>query len=78
MKKYKETYQNGDNRALKSEPAEPLCKGRNQMIIMGDWRVKQSVYTNGGVRRRMQATANNNEGPAVIALQMESINFIPD
>lgn len=44
IKKYKEDYQSDDNRAAKSEPAEPLCKGRNQMIIMGDWRVKSSVY----------------------------------
>lgn len=44
IKKYKEEYQSDDNRAAKSEPAEPLCKGRNQMIIMGDWRVKQSLY----------------------------------
>ena len=35
-KKYKEDYQNNDNRGLKSEPTEPICKGRNQMIIMGD------------------------------------------
>lgn len=44
MKKYKEEYQNNDKRALKSEPAEPLCKGRNQMIIMGDWRTRPSFY----------------------------------
>ena len=52
-KKYKEEYQNYDNRGLKSEPSEPLCKGRNQMIIMGDWRVKSSIYnqTSTGVRR---------------------------
>jgi len=29
LKKYKEDYQNGDNRGSKSEPSEPICKGRN-------------------------------------------------
>lgn len=74
-KKYKEEYQNGDNRAAKSEPAEPLCKGRNQMIIMGDWRVKQSVYS-GSTRRVLQTTAN--EGPSILSLQLEAVPFIPD
>ena len=46
LKKYKEDYQNGDNRGSKSEPSEPICKGRNQMIIMGDLRIKSSVYSN--------------------------------
>jgi hypothetical protein len=29
IKKYKEDYQNDDNRGSKSEPSEPICKGRN-------------------------------------------------
>ena len=62
-KKYKEEYQNSDSLAQKSEPAEPLCKGRNQMIIMGDHRIKQSVYSS---NRILQDSAN--EGPAVLAL----------
>ncbi len=69
-KKYKEEYQNSDGRAQKSEPSEPLCKGRNQMIIMGDKRIKQSVYNS---NRVLQTTAN--EGPAVLALQLETVTF---
>ena len=79
-KKYKEDYQNNDNRGLKSEPTEPICKGRNQMIIMGDWRVKMSIYANqtGAGRRVLELVDETNEGPSVLALQMESISFIPD
>ena len=29
IKKYKEDYQNEDNRGSKAEPKEPICKGRN-------------------------------------------------
>ena len=46
IKKYKEDYQNEDKRGSKSEPAEPICKGRNQMIIMGDHRIMRAVYSN--------------------------------
>ena len=81
-KKYKEDYQNNDNRGLKSEPTEPICKGRNQLIIMGDWRVKMSIYANstatGAARRVLELVDESNEGPSVLALQMESISFIPD
>lgn len=74
MKKYKEEYQNSDNRAQKSEPKEPICKGRNQMIIMGDKRIKKSVY---GATRILQNTPTD-EGPAVLALQLESVGFAAD
>jgi hypothetical protein len=77
-KKYKEDLQNQDNRALKSEPTEPLCKGRNQMIIMGDWRIKKSVYDDTSARRRLQVVEGDAEGPNTLALQMESITFVPD
>lgn len=40
LKKYKEEYQNNDNLGQKSAPSEPICKGRNQMIIMGDSRIR--------------------------------------
>lgn len=39
IKKFKETSQSSVGLASKSEPMEPLCKGRNQMIIMGDSRI---------------------------------------
>ena len=82
-KKYKEDYQNSDTRGVKSEPTEPICKGRNQMIIMGDWRVKMSIYgdaaaTGGSGRRVLELVDETNEGPSTVALQMESITFIPD
>jgi hypothetical protein len=32
-------------------PKEPICKGRNQMIIVGDSRIASSVY--GNSNRRM-------------------------
>jgi len=40
------------------------------MIIMGDHRIKQSVYSS---NRILQDSAN--EGPAVLALQMETVTF---
>jgi hypothetical protein len=55
-KKYKEEYQTNDKRALKSEPKEPICKGRNQMIIMGDWRVLASFYNSS---RLLQSYSTN-------------------
>jgi len=72
-KKYKEEYQSNDKRALKSEPKEPLCKGRNQMIIMGDWRVLASFYNSS---RLLQSYSTND--PASLSLQMSSSSFIED
>ncbi len=44
------------------------------MIIMGDKRIKQSVY---GATRILQNTPTD-EGPAVLALQLESVGFASD
>jgi len=43
------------------------------MIIMGDKRIKKSVYNS----TRLLQTAND-EGPAVLALQLESVGFAAD
>jgi hypothetical protein len=72
-KKYKEEYQNNDKRAHKSEPKEPICKGRNQMIIMGDWRVLASFYNSS---RLLQSYSTDD--PAKVALDMSSNSFIED
>lgn len=73
IKKYKEDYQNEDNRGIKSAPSEPICKGRNQMIIMGDLRVKRAVYAS-----RLLQSNYSDEEPASLALQVESVAFVPD
>jgi len=44
------------------------------MIIMGDSRIKTAVYD----ATRILQTDNADEGPAVVALQLESISFKPD
>ena len=71
IKKYKESKQSTDNRATLSSAAEPLCKGRNQMIIMADKRISSSVY----LRRVLQVTDNNS--PSSVSLNVQSVSFVP-
>jgi hypothetical protein len=44
------------------------------MIIMGDKRIKKAVYNS----TRILQTAASDEGPAVLALKLESVGFAKD
>ena len=77
IKKYKEQYQTNDERASKSSSAEPLCKWRNQVVIIGDKRISDSVYIRGGrERRNMQVTSN--DGPTTLSLSVQTVTFKPE
>ena len=73
VKKYKESYQSGDALAAKSSAVEPLCMGRNQMIIFADKRINSGVYMSR--LRTLQVTDSNQ--PNSVTLAVQTINFLP-
>ena len=75
FKKYKEVKQSGDERATMSNATEPLCKGRNQIIIMADKRIKSSVYLSA---RDLQASfVSDDTDIKTTSLAISSVNFLP-
>ena len=58
-----------------SNATEPLCKGRNQIIIMADKRIRSSVYFSA---RDLQTSYLTDEVDIKTAsLAISSVNFLP-
>jgi hypothetical protein len=55
---YKQKDQTTAKGALKENPYEPICKGRNLIIIVGDPRILNAVYSNGRRLAVVQTTAD--------------------
>jgi hypothetical protein len=72
VKKYKETKQSDDTIAAKSGPSEPLCKGRNQMIIMADTRIDSSIYLR---RRDLQMRVTDDVTARTASLSVTAATF---
>lgn len=67
--------QSNDARATLSNATEPLCKGRNQIIIMADKRIKSSVYLSA---RDLQASfVSDDTDVKTTSLSIQSVNFLP-
>ncbi len=83
VKKYKENKQSEDGRATKSSATEPLCKGRNQMIIMADKRINSIVYLSrrnldeedSTQARNLQMVVTDNVAAQTTTLQVQSVTF---
>ncbi|TNV84823.1 hypothetical protein FGO68_gene12020 [Halteria grandinella] len=71
---YKQDDQSTASGAIKSNPFEPICKGRNQIIIVGDPRILDSVYSNGRRLAVVQTTAEEK----TVSVKMETVAFISD
>jgi hypothetical protein len=59
IKKYKETVQNGMAKAIKGSKDEPMCKGRNQMIVVADQRIPSAIQKNSAIKNRLSQQSIN-------------------
>jgi hypothetical protein len=55
-----------------SNAYEPICQGRNQLIIVADPRVAEKVYSNRRMLDVVQTTGEARE----ISITVETVNFI--
>ena len=77
---YKNPNQTTALTAQMDMPLDNICKGRNQLIIVGDRRVNSTLGNQNSTRRRnLQASYQNVSGSLVnVSLTMMSLNFNPD
>jgi hypothetical protein len=59
IKKYKETAQNGMEKAIKGSKNEPMCKGRNQMIVVADERIPSVIQKNSAIKTKLSQSSNS-------------------
>jgi hypothetical protein len=73
IKKYKQEDQSDVAGAAKSGPTEPLCKGRNQMIIMADKRISASIYLTR--LRNLEFVVAESDEPKTLKLEVAALPF---
>lgn len=72
VKKYKETKQSDEFGAKKESRYEPICKGRNQMIVMVDNRIDSSIYLR---RRELQMRVTDDVTAKTAVLTVQAATF---